>query len=407
MNYCAAASASLAVLLWSKVVRMVGKTIRYRLDSPALVVLIAVVCYGAFVLLLLRARGGDISMFVVAAGPGVDATKVPPGLTVRPDIGGYDGAAFYRLALDPFTRAVTAFGITLDNPSYRQQRIGYPFLVYCLALGHASWVPALLVAVNLAALFALGALGGMVAQQAGKHALWGLIFPFYPGFLLSLSRDLSEIVACVFALAAIWAMQSRRALAGGMLLSAALLTRETFLVVVLAIAAVFAVRVCQRLPSRPALAAFAVPLAIYAAWQWRLASVWGVTPAWAGAPRFTMPFVEYARFLAASSSLRRAARLNFAEASFFAVATLVVIAAWRSSRSPAEWRVGWLAYLALGATLPHSVWYEDVGFVRVLSDFYLLTAVLVITANRAARATLAVSTFALWYYLAGHLVKYG
>lgn len=383
------------------------KPIRQSVDSAALVVLIVAVCYGTFLGLLLRNRGGDISIFVVAAGPGVDATKVPPGLTVRRDIGGYDGAAFYRLALDPFTRTETAFGITLDNPPYRQQRIGYPFLVYCLAHGHSSWVPALLVLVNFAALLALGALGARVAQQAGQHALWGLIFPFYPGFLLSLSRDLSEIVACAFALAAILAIQSRRALAAGLLLSAALLTRETFLVMVLAMAAVFVVQACRRLPSRPAVVAFGAPLAIYVGWQLRLASVWGVTPAQAGAPRFTIPFVEYMRFLDASSSLRRAARLNFAEAFFFAIVTFLIIAAWRSSRSPVEWRVAWVAYFALGATLPHSVWYEDVGFVRVLADFYLLSAVLVVTASRTARATLAVPTFALWYYLAEHLVKYG
>jgi hypothetical protein len=382
--------------------------IRRRLDSVTLVVLIVALCYGTFLALLLRHRGGDPSIFVVAAGPGVDAARVPPGLTVRKDIGGYDGAAFYRLALDPFTRLETAYGITLDNPSYRQQRIGYPLLVYCLALGHPSWVPTLLVAVNAAALLVLGALGGLLARRAGCHALWGLVVPFYPGFLLSLSRDLSEIVACAFALAAILAIQSRRSVAGGLLLSAAVLTRESFLIVVAALAAVFMVTaIRRRLPRLAEPASFAIPLAIYALWQWWLWTVWGVAPVRAGAPHLTLPFVEYARFLAASSSLRGVARLNFSEASFFAVVTLVIAAGWRSSRSLAAWRTAWVAWLALASTLPHPVWYEDVGFVRVLADFYLLSTVLVMDTGRIGRVVLAVSTFVLWYYLAGHLVKYG
>ena len=65
--------------------------------------LIVAVAYGVFAFRLLGIRGGDVSRFVLAGGSGVDADKVPPGLTVIPNIGGYDGIAFYRLAVDPFT----------------------------------------------------------------------------------------------------------------------------------------------------------------------------------------------------------------------------------------------------------------------------------------------------------------
>src|SRR5690349_10412414 len=109
---------------------------------------IIAVCYGVFTVNLWRARDRDISRFVVA-GAGVDAREVPPGLTVRSDIGGYDGVAFYRLAVNPFTRAKKAYGITLDNPPYRQQRIGYPLLVWIASLGNARAVPLMLVMINL------------------------------------------------------------------------------------------------------------------------------------------------------------------------------------------------------------------------------------------------------------------
>ena len=51
-------------------------------------------------------------------------------LTVYEGSSGYDGAFVYRLALDPFTEQPVAHGITLDNPSYRQQRIVLPLVAW-------------------------------------------------------------------------------------------------------------------------------------------------------------------------------------------------------------------------------------------------------------------------------------
>src|ERR1019366_1157154 len=144
---------------------------------------------------------------------------VPADLTVIPNIGGYDGITFYRFALDPFTASRTEFGITLDTPPYRNQRIAYPFIVWLLSLGHARWVPALLVIVNIAAAAAMAAFGGAFARRLGYHALWGVIVPLYPGFLLTLSRDLAEIVASMFAMGAIWAISARRNFTAAILLT--------------------------------------------------------------------------------------------------------------------------------------------------------------------------------------------
>lgn len=51
-------------------------------------------------------------------------------------------------------------GVSLDHPSYRQQRILYPLSVYVVSLGQAAWVPSALILVNLAGLAVLGGLGG-------------------------------------------------------------------------------------------------------------------------------------------------------------------------------------------------------------------------------------------------------
>src|ERR1700736_5483090 len=146
---------------------------RTWIGSPLVPAIVVAICYTAFLVPLLEKRGGDISRFVIAGGPNVDASKVPPGLTVIPNIGGYDGLTFYRLALNPFTSVQAANGIRLDNPAYRQQRIVYPLIVWILSLGHHEWIPTLLVVVNIIAAGAMAAFGGAFAKRFGYHAMWG------------------------------------------------------------------------------------------------------------------------------------------------------------------------------------------------------------------------------------------
>src|SRR2546430_8010719 len=124
---------------------------RTWIGSPLAPAIVIAICYITFFDLLLNARGGDVSLFVIAGGHNVNASKVPPGLTVIPNVGGYDGIWFYRLAINPFTRAQAAHGIRIDNPPYRQQRVMYPLIVWLLSLGRVTWIPWLLVIVNILA----------------------------------------------------------------------------------------------------------------------------------------------------------------------------------------------------------------------------------------------------------------
>jgi hypothetical protein len=373
--------------------------------APALLIAIA---YTVFALLLLHARHDDVSLFVVAGGVNVDARKVPPDLTVIPNIGGYDGIAFYRFALDPFSASRTEFGITLDNPSYRNQRIGYPFIVWLLSLGHARWVPALLVIVNIAAAAAMAAFGGAFAKRVGHHALWGVIVPFYPGFALTFSRDLAEIVAAAFAMGAIWAIAARRNVTAALLLACAVLTRETTVLISFALAGAWLVERLLRRERRIAPVVFAVPIVLFALWQAFLAVRWGVSPLRSGAPGMTLPFVEYARFFAASSARRyHLQRLYFTECLFLASTVMTVVLVWRRTRAPLEWRLAWLGYLALAAILPHAFWAEDFSFLRVFFDLFLVGAVLIIASTSSARWFALITSAGLWYYLVEHLLMLG
>ena len=394
---------------------------------------IVAVCYGGFVFALWRARDRDLSRFVVA-GAGVDARETPPGLTVRSDIDGYDGVAFYRLAVNPFTRAKKAYGITLDNPPYRQQRIGYPLLVWMASLGNARAVPAMMVIVNVIALIAIAAIGGALAQQFQFSGLWGVALALYPGFLLTLSRDTSEIVACAFMLATALALSRQRFTGAVILLTCAVLTRETALLIAVALAIAYAwtrsssalrasfpralgegtqpssslaPRSGERVPKAGEGLAltFAVPIAVYAVWQIILTIIWGRVPLIAGAPATTLPFSEFAKFLAAAAPRRLyIQRLYFMESIYLALLVILAVIVWRRSRAALEWRLAWIGYLAIAAVMPHTIWIEDFGFLRIFADLFIVTAVLIAASPAVVRWLALIGSATLWFHLARHVI---
>ena len=365
--------------------------------------------YAAFVFLLLAARGGDVSRFVIAGGPGVDPAAVPAGLTVMPGSGGYDGVIFYRFAVDPFTRTQTAYGITLDNPAYRHQRIGYPLLVWMLSAGRAERVPFWLVGVNVLAAAALAAGGALLAQHFGVTPLWGIAFAFYPGFLMALSRDTSEIVACAFAIGALAAHVRQRWPLAAVLLCCAVITRETTLLIVAGLAVAHVVQWRRRDRPAASVRVFVLPLLLFAAWQLLLASVWGSLPVRAGSPAMSAPFTEYISFFAATLPRRiHLQRLYFAECVFLAIIVLTAAAAvLRRSGAPLSWRVAWAANLALASTLGHQVWLEDFGFLRVFADLVTISIALIMPSSVYWRAVALAASGGLWFYLAAHLLELG
>jgi hypothetical protein len=82
----------------------------------------------------------------------------------------YDGQFFYRLALAPADLRLEAQGVRLDT-ALRRQRPGYPALAWLLSCGRPTLVAWALLVVNVLGLGVLGLLGGLAAQDAGRHAL--------------------------------------------------------------------------------------------------------------------------------------------------------------------------------------------------------------------------------------------
>jgi len=198
-----------------------------RLDTPLATLAVTGVAYLALVLAQLGSHGWDASCFVTAGEQLVDRERAAPELSILPGSAGYDGQYYYRLALDPWTRVRVEHGVELDAPAYRQQRIGYPLLVWALALGQHGCVPAVLIGVNWVALCVLGWLGGCFARDSGRHALGGLLISMYPGFELVLARDLTEILASTLLLGGFWLLRADRGRSGVLAFTGAVLTRES------------------------------------------------------------------------------------------------------------------------------------------------------------------------------------
>jgi hypothetical protein len=158
-----------------------------RYDSPVVPLLIAVPVATLFVVLRwMDAAHKGLGNFVIAGSLFASRRLVPKNLPVRAGLG-YDGEFYYRLALDPFDLARSAVGITFDSFS-RTERIGYPFLAWLVAGGQHAPVPLALVVVNVAACGVVALAGGLLAKSAGRHALWGLVFAGYWGYLWTLGE---------------------------------------------------------------------------------------------------------------------------------------------------------------------------------------------------------------------------
>jgi hypothetical protein len=215
---------------------------------------------------------GKISRFILVGMHFATPSQLPPGMPVAKTYG-YDGQFFYRLALNPLNFGHTAYGITMDRP-YRFMRIGYPALTWLLSAGQHWLVPVMLVAVNIAAIGALGWLGARFALDGGRHALVGLLVPGYFGLITSLSRDTAEPLAAACLLAGLLAIRARRPVLAAFFLAYGALTRETVMVAVAAIAILRVIGVLRHRihqghgvrPGRDDLA-WVIPAAVFTAWE--------------------------------------------------------------------------------------------------------------------------------------------
>lgn len=147
---------------------------------------------------------------------------------------GYDGQFYFRLALDPFTDQRKAFGINLDAPVVRQQRILLPFFTWLIARGGLEVTPVVMMAINLGAIAGCAFVTSLLLIGFGISGWYGLLFALYPGFAVSAGRFLTEPLALFMILSSLLMLAHRKNLMAAILLSFAVLARETATLVVAA-----------------------------------------------------------------------------------------------------------------------------------------------------------------------------
>lgn len=373
--------------------------------SPRGTALFAAVLLTLFVGLRIAANDGEPSVFVHSGDAFVDQAVAPAELHyVRHNSVGYDGQFVYRLALDPLTRHKTDFGMTLDQPAYRQQRIALPALGWLVARSSPLSTMWSLLIINLLALVAAAYFGALLAVRWGRNPLWGLLFAFAPGLIVGLSRGLTEPLAWALLLAGLSCWIDRRYLLAGMAFLVGILARETVGVALfgLGVGLVF-----SQLRSRdwslrsraPAYAALVVPVIVLVCWQLLLRDWWGEAPAGASGANLGVPLIGVLRSLVNTSLNGRrihpggwAGSLWFLERVWLLLVIGFAALSLRRSRA-GEARWAWIALAALALSLDG--WIYDIQFLRATTEAATMSLVVVLGRPGVAATRILASSAAL------------
>jgi hypothetical protein len=362
------------------------KRLAHHLNRPVLLLLIVAILYFLFLASYLRTH--DAAFFVQAGDYFVDTTQTPDNLFTVTPFTGYDGTFYYRLALTPFTQEQTAFGITIDNPRYRHQRILYPLLAWFFSFGSPPLVIYSLILVNFLGLCTLGWVGARYAQTVGRHAFWGILFALYPGFLYTLSRNLTEIVEALFVLAALVALRQQRTALAVCLLILAILGKETAVLIPVAMLLLTAVTLWQKKKANDWWVGL-VPLLVYALWQLWLTIWWHDTLTEAARANLSWPLVGLVQGFYAVATINGSQTRWVIEVGALLLLAVAVLFWWRNSQANRLERLSWCFNLSLLLLLSAQVWIEGQAFLRAASLFYLFSAIILLnTRNKLANGFL-------------------
>ncbi len=375
---------------------------RRRLDSPATIGLIAGVLAIVFVALrLLLAADGDISRFIVAGNGVTDPAHVQPSIHVF-DSFGYDGQFYWRLATNPTELNLAPYrGVPLDSP-IRVSRIGYPAIAWALSFGQAAWVKWSLVLTNVLGLGALATAAAQLARKHGRPAFVGLAVASSSGLVMSLSRNLCEVVMVASLLAGAALMSRQRYAWTAACWALAVVTHEQALLVVVPYCMFRAVQLVRERSWK--LAAADLPWitagVAFGLWQIVCRSVIGSFPMMeSGNATLDIPFRGLVRQAVhwATHGLERQQLLVIPQ---LVLLIVLIIVAFRSAGDLAT-DDRWLRWALIGATalavsLSKAIW---VGPAE-LRQFVVLSTLawlVIVAARRRIPIVLFAATAAVWF----------
>lgn len=169
------------------------------------------------------------SYFILAGAENIDKDQLPDSTIYLFDHQGYDGQYFYRYAINPWSIRQDEYGIHVDSPNYRKQRIVYPLLVWALSFGQVEAIPVVMILVNMLALFSIVLIGRKLLRKFNLPDFYALLPLFFSGLLFALSRNLSEVVESAFLITALYFGVQRKMGKYALFATITVLTKETSL----------------------------------------------------------------------------------------------------------------------------------------------------------------------------------
>ncbi len=328
---------------------------------------------------------GSPAAFVVAGDVYVERGVAPLPAQYITAGSGYDGQFYFRMALAPLSREPVEHGIAFDIGAYRQQRILYPLLAYALSVGNSEAVPWVLILINFAAVTGVAYIASAILAEHWQSPWWSVLIACYPGLQFAVVRDLTDVVALFCILSALRSQLAGRRAETILYLSLAALTRESTLLVALAMAlhraqAWTAAGKSQWHRELP----YAIPFAIYAAWSQYCAAMWAQSPLTPGYQPFGFPFRDLVEFVWTVLQAPSFHGVLWAVEAGLLVSWLA-LGAFALNRSPAPRIVKWslVCYLPLLACM--NMWNEDWGFLRIAAPAFALSMLVLAPHAKSSR----------------------
>jgi len=364
-----------------------------RLRVPAFVYGVAgLVLFGAIMVQELQRFDGNYSGFLHITR---DVAARAPFLEERPELRdslrlyeyGYDAQFMYLMAFDPwlqrFASEPARYRDVADDPPYRFARMGYSALTSVLSAGQPERFPRTMMWLILAGhlLLGLGLVG--VTMKSGAPAWWAASYVAIPGFIASLTFGLPEALACAGLVLGVYGLLSGRAMFAAIAFAAALLVRETGLI--LAVAAVCALgplRVQQRVQ---VLIGTLAPMA-----AWRLFVGATLFPDWGGRAYlpspgdFVLPFSGFAHlFTAVSNGTHPVSETNAAVVYPPLLMAAGVLAVWALFKTRSALALAATVYAVMAVSLNYAkIWMHVPSGERGTTELFLTLLLLALVHHK-------------------------
>lgn len=360
---------------------------------------IILVLYIGFVLLRLSRFEFNPSYFINAGKIFCDPSFIPKNLVIVKK-SGYDGQFYYRFSLNPFTSKKTEFGITIDAPPYRHQRIFYPFLVWLLSLGgRPEIVPIMMIVVNLLFLFLISYFLSKIFLHKSLFAV--IVLSLLPGFVLSLSRNLPEIVASFFVVLFFYFFENKNFFLSIVSLSLAVLSKETILLFPLSMVVLCVFYFFRRKYQEGAelLKISLLPLVVWIIWQLVMYFIWREFPVKYGVDNFGLPLLGIYTYLNQIIFFPEKYRILFMSIFIFVfVFSLSIILSLKSIKnSPINLllKIVWFLYLFEIILATNKLW-DNVNPLRVYPEFFITGFMILFNSKSMFKVPVSIFSIILW-----------